>query len=586
MAATNDIPQSSLTTKDNISSSRVDTLSLYDNNVPYYMKNIIDSIPEDKDLPKSENTNTVRILTVGEIQQGKSSFIKRLYNHPSITIDDKNVPVEGRGNTRQTTKPALHSLNMLYTNILIKNKDDSKKHKLEDCVYNGNMELLLTVRINEKNYDVTQYKYSKKFPSAYSKACKVINYEIIDTPGLNESDTADEKNIISILKEINKVKKINAVLFFTKISNAYSQSFKNIFKYYTQLFPSLVSRFIIIHTKYTIHELIDHKNDENKDWLSERENAFTKETGVRTLHFFIDSCPSRKYPYQEFLSLYSLGHILSTIEGLKPVDVSDIQYRKTQVVTDIDNTIIARFESENVGFNEAIKIFKTSIAQDSDKLSDINSSLTRTRNELYIHETDLAEKDNTGELLMVTESTDTTYNSWWGTEKYTFKINTMYPIISATKNADYCGKWVGEKINDKQYEVTVKGAGKGRHLWFYQMIEYATVSLYTTNNHKYADKIPEIKDKISRKHTEILLYEDRQNKILSDSGQKQEDLKTFQDYIIKNSNRIVSLKKPYIDVQRYLELYPLYVRYLEFAENDSDENQKRLIRDLFPDYDR
>lgn len=476
---------------------------------------------------------TINVLLVGETQQGKSSFIKRLYEYAGI---DKNVGI-GNNTTSMTQKSEVHNIKTFRTEYSLKNTNFSvelNEDDFENLCNNKKVELNKNVR-NDIKYDIN----------------------MIDTPGLNDSFGNDEDNIINILYKINEIKKLNAVIFVTKVDTPYSNNFKKIFEYYIKSFPDLRQRFIILHTNFN-HEKMVEDLYENSNFQENRKKKFKEELGIEVLHYFIDNKPNQRYRFREFISFQGLNDILSNLSSLEFANVNYINYIKTELIKNIDKQIKSRLEGSNNGYNDRIVYVSGDLGDVSTDLVRINKLKTDMETELINVQQKLNEYNNSNDEIIYTDSCSSDWK-FFSTQQKEFNPQNLSEGYTEHKEKGENCEWKNELKSVNSYYVKLQGK------WFRGI--YGSV---TIKNKKYIIHRNEINDLNVRKdkaQNDIKRYTEE---IYQKSGRNQrlqEELENIQSYININNKIIIKLNDEYISINDYLVL----------KDNYKNENQEEII---------
>jgi GTPase Era involved in 16S rRNA processing len=82
----------------------------------------------------------------------------------------------------------------------------------------------------------------------------VYNFNLIDTPGLDDSDGNDLEIMAEIIGRISDLSHLNAVLYVRSINKPFGKSFKNLYDYLQRSMPVIANGVIVINTSCSVEK--------------------------------------------------------------------------------------------------------------------------------------------------------------------------------------------------------------------------------------------------------------------------------------------------------------------------------------------
>ena len=166
-------------------------------------------------------------------------------------------------------------------------------------------------------------------------------FTVIDTPGLNESNSQDLEHMLQVIETLQEVSGILACVFVVKFNTKIDAQYKETVQYYRKLLPSLFERnVIIVMTDYATDkrsELLRNKQGIDVDQIkinTRNEIVDSGSLAYEPLLFAIDSLPLD--PEEEKLNLAERKAILSKIATQKPFHSKEVRIAKTSYLKSLD----------------------------------------------------------------------------------------------------------------------------------------------------------------------------------------------------------------------------------------------------------
>lgn len=212
-----------------------------------------------------------------------------------------------------------------------------------------------------------------------------MNVQMIDSPGLDDSDGNDFANIMKVLTLLNEMHarsegqaRLNTIVFIISIQTPFAAGLGRMLTYYQKCIPSLFTSIIIINTNFTVkfwdqelakehreHKLSRHQADDVcAKLLNNRRQKFKETFKLDLIHFLLDSKPEiddtteEISAFEELMSRNAVSRILKTISGCKgmPINIRT-PYKLDQMVL-VDDRISRRLNGIRYNWEERRKILE------------------------------------------------------------------------------------------------------------------------------------------------------------------------------------------------------------------------------------
>lgn len=248
--------------------------------------------------------NTTRnVVFIGLTQNGKSTLIQALLSYAGVEKTPDGLKI-GDGNSSQTKFSSGYKVQAALRTHAIRLKSAPDK-------------IVSTPDDSLKNRDILV----EDKPTGQH-----VHLNLIDTPGLSDSDqtrdavgmsSLDENHKLGILLALNKIPKLHAVCFVVARHEAYGRSLQehiqSLMRIFNQSFPSNLSK-LDYHVIHTCIDMADRfPTDEESAPLETRAQLFddTIKIGNTIKHHFIDSIPRRS----NHVAVYYHNHVISELLG-------------------------------------------------------------------------------------------------------------------------------------------------------------------------------------------------------------------------------------------------------------------------------
>ncbi|KAF3093200.1 hypothetical protein TWF706_008815 [Orbilia oligospora] len=281
-----------------------------------------EGLPPDLAGPSIQD-GPINVLIVGETQQGKSTLVKHIHTYAGLPDPDIKI---GSGNVSCTRFSQYYELDI---NLRSYHLEDTSGNKIE--ISKDNYRKLCT-------YDNEDAKVALTAPES-GISYQTTRFNILDTPGLDDSDGKDMDIMAGILAKAGELSHIHAIVYVRNSSTNFGESFKSFFGYLQRSMPSLARGLVIVHSSFTPMRVNSHIR-QGKDWSEIRREGFKAATNLELAHFFMDNEPDTNSPLSMVLSLNETCALLSHIKEQPVQPASSFKLLKTPRMQQVDGFVI------------------------------------------------------------------------------------------------------------------------------------------------------------------------------------------------------------------------------------------------------
>ncbi|KAF9204834.1 hypothetical protein BGZ59_000828 [Podila verticillata] len=244
------------------------------------------------------------VVVLGETQSGKSTLTQymRKYADPSVVIDASALGTGFLSHTVQVNTTDLPEYNVV-------NKKGA----------NVNYRSFMTMPVEHDCEDALNGRKGLEMRKGVAHLKKRVNFNLIDTPGLNATGGNDER--------------------------PFTQGLKNAIKTYVDIFPGFDGIIAFVNTRF------DYKNFHPAYFqvsraINLRTQSLREIMGRTTFpHFKIDCDIYNKKPIRECITLNTIQKILQLATFNRPVDMLHTVVNKTRKMHDVDNILRAEVKA-------------------------------------------------------------------------------------------------------------------------------------------------------------------------------------------------------------------------------------------------
>lgn len=290
-----------------------------------------------------QNSEVVTIVLLGLSQAGKSTFVNWLRRISQTPSDEA---LEGNGNKACTKKCGVWEMKIQLSD-----------YKLVDC-----SPVSKDIQLPTKERDLLREK--GRWTNANSRLvpttpnARVVTFRVTDTPGLDDGDQDDSKNITEVLGTMNQWLRetdnptVNGIVFLISATSAFSSSFQELFKYYNRCMPDLFGGLIMVNTKFSVktskgmrRQLEESNEIEDSEAArarisQQRRFDFAGLLGRNPPHWHLDSKPDPEDNLEVLLSLNSTIDLLRVVASQEPSKINHMNYVKMTGDKSVDAKII------------------------------------------------------------------------------------------------------------------------------------------------------------------------------------------------------------------------------------------------------
>ncbi|KAG0316983.1 hypothetical protein BGZ99_006567 [Dissophora globulifera] len=478
----------------------------------------LDEASSDHDEPVA----TYNIVLLGQTQAGKSNFIQgvRKYADPRCEIDHTTI---GSGGESHTTEVAQYSVKTnfpeyhLYDSSLPIASEAAKF--LDSCSFQEHRRMLDRV---------DGVKVRKGKASSYPRA----SVRIFDTPGLNDTQGHDEKNVANILSALSGGEAVHLVLIVMSRHAPMTVELQAALKTYSNIFSTMGGIIAFAHTKF---DFKDHRIDNpvTTKFMDERKATLASVIGRDTPHFLIDCDLDEYRPVRNFLTQRAIRSILTQATKNVPVPLSRIHLHKTTKMMEIDQQVANGYQERLEHLKKEVIVMDKKIADIVNKriadIVDVNSeidNLTRRNQDLSVY----LDIHDTEDLELVYED-------------HFYEEVSPWDIFGARqdKTLEKSLNVIIDHIEEDHWglEVKEKRGGKGSDYWnvrvmrwFYNPGGY-NVKLYTKRRNLHRQEIDNKKAAWNENNLRLGEWEKKRSKLGSEDGTERGSLKEKQDLLTK-----------------------------------------------------
>lgn len=371
------------------------------------------------------------------------------------------------------------------------------------------------------------------------------DYFLIDTPGLNESDSQDLKHMIQIVESVQAANTVMACILVVKFNAKIDAQYKTTVQYYKKLLPSLFERNVII-------VMTDFATDDRSVMMRERQRLDVEQIKRNVVREIVNSGSLEYDPLlftvdclpvgdeERELNLNVRSAIFSKVASQIPILSKNIMVAKTAYLKNEDQKIIKSCEGENTGYRKRLEQMDQKLAEALQKIHRKKDDISEQEKTLSALKDDLRYKDSSESVVIGTWSVSTEWKFFKSLSK-SFEKTTSCEIQSIDKWKKGSCKW-------KDFEETKYGV-KGRVEGKFMRGIYAGLTLYASRRKRYEAEISSLNRQINEveKHKQSLV--EYLDEIRVHHGEYEKEIKELEDFIEKNEIRIKNHRSDYMTLE-------------------------------------
>ncbi|KAG0076371.1 hypothetical protein BGZ93_003324, partial [Podila epicladia] len=268
------------------------------------------------------------VLVVGETQSGKSTLIQYMkkYADPTEVSDSSTL---GNGAHSKTMEVISTSITTdLPEYHVIKKGGDRLRYGVHGDVY---------------DYEEFLERKDLELKKGSPRLDKKVQFNLIDTPGLNTTVGDDETHIQKIFDALIKAKKIH-LLLITVSCGPVTRGFKDAIQACADMFPGLKGIIAFVHTHFCYDNLHPARTQASQAF-DIRAQSLHKIMGRESFpHFKID-CHVHGQVTRDCITRSTIQRILELARFNHPVDMIHTTINKTPRMSVIDSILQDKFKA-------------------------------------------------------------------------------------------------------------------------------------------------------------------------------------------------------------------------------------------------
>ncbi|KAG0334538.1 hypothetical protein BG000_008245 [Podila horticola] len=273
------------------------------------------------------------ILFLGETQSGKSTLIEHLkkYADPNYVVKKENIGDSIFSLTKDVLSFPIQTNTPAYFITSLKTKDRVDYGRFIEEVDQEDYE----DKLNDRKYKLEQES---------SDALKVT-FNLIDTPGLNDTSLFDEANIAIIFKALTSIESVNLVAI-TVSNNPFTDGLMAALKAYVDLLPEFNGNIVFVHTKTDYAKLHPQDDTSFAESLKEKKRILAELVGRDSVpHILIDNAIGTKQVVRDCITKNTLRNLLSMAKLNQPVPIRTMRMNKTEKMRNVDLILRDKYEA-------------------------------------------------------------------------------------------------------------------------------------------------------------------------------------------------------------------------------------------------
>ncbi|KAF9586462.1 hypothetical protein BGW38_004539 [Lunasporangiospora selenospora] len=301
------------------------------------------------ELPvESKNFN---ILVIGPSQSGKSTLIEaiREYLDPNREIDHSKIGNGSESCTKEVIENEFASHIPKYELINAGAPSQTTTESTQNSL--GTAGAVVDIKrlqgaSNWHLYKNALRKYDLRIRSCEQNPRAEYKFRIFDTPGLEDTDGHDVRNVAKILNVLSAVNEIHLILITIAHGTPLTQGVQNALKDYCSIFSEMNGLFTFVHTKVSYEKLHPGSQKYYGD-LTTRMDKLDSIMGQPVRHIAIDSDFDEDRPLCIYMRREAIREILSLTNLNVPVAASQMRLIKTKRMREVDSIVIKEQEAHS-----------------------------------------------------------------------------------------------------------------------------------------------------------------------------------------------------------------------------------------------
>lgn len=437
------------------------------------------------------------VLIIGPTQNGKSTFINKLR---SLALDETPAVAVGDGVHSETKMCTHRDLILPLTNWKLIDRMTGNdvpipkdEHKLFSTIWRGTTS-------------------SKCRIAPVDPTGPVVQLKVIDTPGLDDSDGDDNKNIEEVLRYLNEMSKIpdsyiSSIIFITVHGAPFSNSFQKIYRYYEQCMPNLFGSLAIVSTRFSVMNWsqkykkygtpgIPRPESESAkaQMMQERRTDFAKTFNRDPMHFFIDNKPNEERLLEELLTRNTISDIINFVASQSPMEIEQMMLVKFDHNVAIDAKLSTILSTARTIWAEEEDRLLATATESTEEMSKCDKGIQICEDEIETWKKELRLRNNETRFALNSYSTQDFLSApklgwkWITRSKIKNSLSIREPkyaefFVEAADRTSTRSRWTLNSFNADRTEWT------GYYEADPGVVPNLTAQSYTTNRLYYAKQI-------------------------------------------------------------------------------------------------
>ncbi|KAK6511372.1 hypothetical protein TWF481_000289 [Arthrobotrys musiformis] len=479
----------------------------------------------------------INVLIVGETQQGKSSLVRNIHGYADLP--DPNIQIGG-GNVSCTRISQYYKVDVKLRSYHLQ---DPSGNKIE--ITKDNYKKLCT-------YDNEDAKVVLSSPES-GLPLRTIRFNILDTPGLDDSEGNDMDIMAGILAKVSELSHINAIIYVRNATKNFGDSFKSFFGYLQRSMPSLARGLIIVHSSYTAMG-VNSNIRQGKDWAEIRREGFKAATNLELAHFFMDNEPDPNSPLSIVLSLNETAALLSHIKEQPVQPATAFKLLKTPRMEKVDGFIINAVAEVRRLIRNNLDESSKSLSTNELKALDDQSELRRLTRKIQLVTEDIRNYESGPDIALGSVTVDENYSIFGnlimkqelGLQGKTVNFSADEQIGYVKTSVTGGSKWVEENLQGHRWTGVI-AAGIFRSI-------RGSASFYAKSEVKYRAQIRALKEEKSEAEERFKRIDTLKTSVAS----VQKSVQQLNLLLGQADELTVVVKRDTMDMKLYPELHQIY----------------------------
>lgn len=209
------------------------------------------------------------VLVLGQTQSGKSTLVQHIkkYANPAHKIDQSFL---GNGNVSKTLSTIHFFIDSNLPAYEVQRKNDGSIVNLQNLQarFENEEDYLKLIAGREKDYTLRISQDPQSLPS------QLVEFQFLDTPGLNDTDQRDTVFADNIIEEIINTRSFNLILIIVSAKCPLSKEFGFALEYYSNVLEGLHANMAFLHT-HVDYANCHYSKTEYHDNMATRHQAFS-----------------------------------------------------------------------------------------------------------------------------------------------------------------------------------------------------------------------------------------------------------------------------------------------------------------------